>query len=88
MAKTAKIVTYVGTSDIRSFGLGDAVGVELEFHRHQSQEVELKTADFLLGDPQFEGEFIEGEFVAPEPEVVTPDEPVVIDDAQVLIDGL
>lgn len=88
MAKTAKVVTYVGTSDIRSFGLGDAVGVELEFHRHQSQEVELKTADFLLGDPQFAGEFIEGEYVAPEPAVVTPDEPVVIDDSQAPLQGL
>lgn len=86
MAKTR--ITYVGTSDIRSFGTSDAVGVELEFHRHESQEVDKKIADLLLGDPQFTGEFIEGEYVAPEPEIVTPDDQAVIDGPQGGLPGL
>lgn len=78
-----KTITYVGTSDIRSFGTSDEVGVELEFHRHVAQEVKNQIADLLLGDERFAGEFIEGEYIAPEP--VTPDG---IDDSQAPLDGL
>lgn len=78
------LITYVGPSDIRSFGTSDSVGVELEFHRNVAQDVPAETAKFLLEDLQFSGEFIKGEV-----EIVAPDEPdESIDDSQAALPDL
>ena len=62
--------TYVGSSNTRHFTTEDAVGIDLDFERHVPLEVPAATAEFLLLDPQFDGEFVEGEYIPP----VAPDE--------------
>lgn len=84
-----KTITYVGTSDIRSFSEIDPVGVELTFLRHQAVEVKNEVAKVLLEDERYQGEFIEGEYVAPVVETVTPDQiDASLDDSGAPLPGL
>lgn len=77
---SSMLLTYIGTSDIRSFGVGDGVGVPLTFERHVPLEVDEKIAKLILGDENLSLEFA-GESASP-----TIDDS--IDDAQEALPGL